>query len=95
MSEAAKLYLLACVQRVQNEPKKAIQTVTSIIAEHGNDVEWLAPSELLSAQIYLDMAMTNSAVNTARQVMNMYAGTYVSGDAARFYNRLGGDGTAE
>ena len=91
VSEAAKLYLLACMQRVQDDPKQAIQTVTGIIADHANDVEWLAPSELLSAHLYLDMAMTNSAVKTARQVMNIYAGTYVSGDAKRFYDQLGGE----
>ncbi|MCF7847901.1 MAG: hypothetical protein K9M45_03535 [Kiritimatiellales bacterium] len=87
-SEAAGLYLQACMQRAQGEPKKAIKTITRVIAEHGNDVEWLAPSEWLGAQLYLDMAMTNSAANTARQVMNIYAGTHISGDAAKLYNQL-------
>ncbi len=93
-SEAAKLYLRACIERAQQQPKTAIQTVTGIIAEHGNDVDWLAPSELLSAHLYLDMAMTNSALNTARQVRNIYAGTHISGDADKLYRQLGGEEAA-
>jgi hypothetical protein len=90
-SEAAKLYLQACTQRAQGDPKAAMQTVIDIIAEHGNDVEWLGPGELLSANLYLDLALTNSALNTARQVKNMYAGSNIGGDGAKLYEQLGGD----
>jgi hypothetical protein len=90
-SEAALLYLKACTQRAQGQSKEALQTVVDIIAEHGNDVEWLGPGELLSAHLYLDLAMTNSALNTARQVKNMYAGSHIGGDGAKLYARLGGD----
>ena len=90
-NEAAKLYLKACTQRAQGQPKEAMQTVVGIVAEHGNDVEWLAPGELLSAHLYLDLAMTNSALNTARQVVSMYAGTHIAGDAQKLYTQLGGE----
>jgi hypothetical protein len=87
-SEAAKLYMQACTQRQQGELKQAMQTVVNIIAEHGNDVEWLGPGELLSANLYLDLALTNSALNTARQVKNMYAGSHIGGDGAKLYEQL-------
>ena len=87
-SEAALLYLKACTQRAQGQPKEAMQTVVDIIAEHGNDVEWLGPGELLSAHLYLDLALTNSALNTARQVKNIYAGSNIGGDGAKLYEQL-------
>ncbi len=85
---AAKLYLQACIQRSQGQFKGAMDSVVSIISEYGNEVEWLGPSELLSAHLYLDLAMTNSALNTARQVKNIYAGTHISADAGALYEQL-------
>ncbi len=87
-SDVVKLYLQACIQRTQGRPKEAIQSAIRIIADHANDVEWVAPSELLCAQVYLDLAMTNSAATTARQVKNIYAGTGVAADAAKLYEQL-------
>ena len=95
-SEAAGLYLKASIQRAGGEPKLAIQTVTVIIEDHANDLEWLPASELLSAYCYLDMTgsnsviSTNSAMNTARQVKNIYAGTAVAVDATKLWASLGG-----
>ena len=82
-SEAAGLYLKASIERAKGEPKAAIQTAIDIIADHGNDLDWMPPAELLCAQLYLDMGMTNSAAHTARQVEHIYAGTHISADAAR------------
>jgi hypothetical protein len=96
-SEAASLYVKASIERAQDNPKEAIQTVTTIIAEHGNDLEWLPQSELLNAYLYLDMTgsnsviTTNSALNTARQVKNMYGGSNVAGDARKLWASLGGE----
>ncbi|VGO22658.1 tetratricopeptide repeat protein [Pontiella sulfatireligans] len=90
-SEAASLYLQASAERAQGQPKVAMQTVVEIIAEHANDVQWMAPSELLSAELYLDMAMTNSAVSTARQVKNIYGGSNIAADANKLYIALGGE----
>jgi hypothetical protein len=95
-SVAAGLFLEASIERAKGEPKKAIQTVTLMIEEHANDLEWLPASELLSAYCYLDMAgtnsiiTTNSALNTARQVKNMYSGTAVAVDATKLWVSLGG-----
>ena len=97
-SEAAALYLKACIQQAKGEPKAAMQIITDVIAEHGNDIDWMAPSELLSAQLYMDMISTNgvgigtnSAINTARQVKNMYGGTAVAADAKKLWIDLGGE----
>ncbi|WP_372809201.1 hypothetical protein [Pontiella sp.] len=90
-SEAAKLYLKASIERAQKHPTLASKTVCEIIAAHGNDLEWMPQSELLSAHLYLDVGLTNSAVNTARQVKNIYAGTNIAGDAAKLFYQLGGE----
>jgi hypothetical protein len=96
-SKAAALYLKALIEQAQGNSKQAIQTVSVIIAEHGNDLEWMPQSELLNAHLYLEMTgtnsviTTNSAMNTARQVKNMYAGSNVAADAKKFWASLGGE----
>jgi len=95
-SEAAGLYLQACIEQAEQRPKDAIKTITLNILDHANDVEWLGPSELLCAHLYLDMVgsnsvvTTNSALNTARQVKNIYAGNYVAANAKKLWTNLGG-----
>jgi|GEM_PF-1835281 len=96
-SPAASLYLDAEIKRAQGQPKEAVQTVAVIIAEHGNDMDWLPSSELLAAYCYLDMTgtnsviSTNSAMYTARQVKNMYHGSPIAADAEKLWVSLGGD----
>jgi hypothetical protein len=95
-NEAAKLYLKACIERAGGDPVTAIQTVTTIITDHANDMEWLPQGELLNAYLYLDMTgtnsliQTNSAMYTARQVKNMYAGSHAAADAEKLWDSLGG-----
>jgi hypothetical protein len=83
-SEAAKVYLKAAILRAQQKPKEAIRMVIKVIADYGNDMDWLPQSELLCAYLYLDLKLTNSAFMTARQVEHLYAGTHISADAAKF-----------
>ncbi len=87
-SAPGKLYLGACVERAKGLPKQAIQLITQLIAEYGNDLDWMPQAELLSAHLYVDMGMTNSAINTARQVKNIYAKSDVGNEAARFQEEL-------
>lgn len=82
-SEAAGLYLQACIERAKGNPREASKIVTEIIASHGNDMEWMPQSELLSARLYLDQAFTNSAANCARQVQSIYGGSNVASDAEK------------
>lgn len=95
-SETARLYLQACIERAEGNQKKAIRTVAGVIIKHANDLEWLGPSELLCAYLYNDMLgpdsviTTNSPLNTARQVKNIYKGSSVAADAEKLWLKLGG-----
>jgi hypothetical protein len=95
-SKAAELYLRACIERAENRPKDAIKTISNLIIDYANDVEWLGPSELLCVYLYMDMLgpdsviTTNSALHTARQVKNIYTGSSVSADAEKIWVSLGG-----
>lgn len=80
-SEPAKLFLGACIERAKQQPREAIKLLTQLIAEHGNELDWMPAAELLCAELYLDMEYTNSAVATARQVSRIYRGDAVAGEA--------------
>lgn len=88
-SEVVSIYLQACIDRVNGEYKKAHKAVAGLILKYGNDQNWLPATELLSAHLYLNEKATNSAVYTARQVMNIYNGTAISADARQFRAELG------
>ena len=75
----AKLYFKAGLERMKGDPERAIETLTQLIVEHPNDEKWIARGELLSAELYLELGMLNSAAATARQVQFLYEGT----DSAR------------
>jgi hypothetical protein len=81
INPSARLYVQACTEHAQKQPKAAIQTAIKLIAEYPNDKEWLPQTELLCAQLYYEMNMTNAAAVTARQVQKFYAGTYVAKEA--------------
>ncbi len=87
-SEAAGLYLQACIEQAKGEPNKASRIVAEIVASHGNDLDWMPQTELLSAILYLDAGMTNSAVGTARQVQSIYAGSNIARDAEKLVAKL-------
>ena len=87
-SETAKLYLKAAILRAKKQPQAAIKVAVDVIADHGNDLDWMPANELLCAKLYLDMGMTNSAVQTARQVEHLYAGTHISADAKKMHELL-------
>jgi len=78
---AAKLYARACVERARQKPETAIQTAVELIAEHPNDLNWMPRTELLCAELYLEMGMTASAGAAARQTQKLYAGTNTGKEA--------------
>jgi len=88
-SPAAALYIKACTLRKKAAYRDAIWTATEVLAEHGNDLLWMPPTELLCARLYLDMGMTNSASLTARQVKHIYTGTRIAVEAKRMRDQLG------
>jgi outer membrane protein assembly factor BamD (BamD/ComL family) len=77
-SPAEKLYTQACMERAKGDPKSAIQTAVKVIALYSGEKEWLARSELLSAELYLELGMPEAADITARQIQNLYAGMDVA-----------------
>jgi len=80
-SEAAKLYMQARIEQAKGNPKAGMKLVCKVIAEHGNNMDWMPSSELLSAYLYFDMGLTNSVLGTAGQVESIYAGSNISKDA--------------
>ncbi len=87
-SAPGKLYLGACIERAKGHPFEAIQMITDLIAQYANDLSWMPQAELLCAHLYMDMGMTNSAINTARQVQNIYTHTDVGNDASKLHEEL-------
>lgn len=85
---AAQLYLKALIEKGQNKPKDAIQTIVRLIAEQPNDKEWLPSAELMGAELYKEMGMTNAAAVTARQVEKLYSGTGIEQEAKQLRSKL-------
>lgn len=85
---AAALYVQAVMERAQGEPREAIQTAVEIISQHVNDMMWLPSAELLCAELYLEMGMTNSALVTARQTEKLYVGTHIGKEAEALFVTL-------
>jgi hypothetical protein len=94
---AARLYFQAEAERRQGHPQAAIQLAARAVTLHYQDVEWLPRNELLCAQLYFELGLTNAAVATARQIENLYTGTEISKKAAALRSRIEGgtDGTPE
>lgn len=84
----ARLYLTVCLERAQGSPEQAIQTAVQLIAEHGNDMKWLPPTELLCAQLYRELGLLESAAATARQAASFYEGTNIGAEARALHAEL-------
>lgn len=85
---AASIYFNARLAYFSKDYDRAISEIIKILTDYKDNVEWLALSELLMVELYLDMGMVNSAINTARQVHNFYNGTTTAIAAERIYNKL-------
>ena len=83
-----KLYLQACIERARGNPKAAFLLVNQIISEHANDLRWMPQSELLNVHLYMDTGLTNSAIQTARQVKNIYRNSNIAVDARNLQTYL-------
>ena len=86
---AAALYVRAEIERAQGNPREAIQTAVELIATHVNDLNWMPSTELLCAELYLEMEMTNSARATARQTEKIYVGLNIEKEAEALRLKLG------
>lgn len=81
-SSAAQLYVQALSEREEGRPKQAIQTASQVVSLHSTDRQWMAKTELLIAELYLELGMLDSAAVTARQVQTLYKGMDVEEKAA-------------
>ncbi len=82
-STVGKLYMKACIERAKQNPKEAFLLVNEIISVYPNDLEWMPQAEFLNVHLYVDIGLTNSAINTARQVKNIYGNSSVAAKARK------------
>jgi len=85
---AAALYARACVERARQTPEIAIQTAVQLIAEHPNNLDWMPLTELLCAELYLEMGRPDSAEAAARQTQKLYAGTNIEKKAQALHTTI-------
>lgn len=78
---AAKLFFKANIERAKGQPELALQTLAQLIVHHAHAEKWIARSELMSAELYLELGMLDAADVTARQVQQLYVGMDVKKQA--------------
>lgn len=93
----ARLYQQASGEKLQGHPQAAIQLAAKAVALHYQDIEWLQRNELLCAELYADLGLTNAAVATVRQIESLYKGTEISKKANALRSKIesGMSGTPE
>jgi tetratricopeptide (TPR) repeat protein len=86
---AEDLYITARFQYLKKDYTKAIETAARIIAFHSQDPDWMRPTELLCAQIYMELARTqknpaflDSADEVIREIALLYRDTDEADQAA-------------
>ena len=78
----AQLYIVARWEQAKGDAKRAIQTVARIISEYSHKEEWIAKSELLSAELYVELGLLDAAAVTVRHVQLLHGGTDEAKQAA-------------
>ena len=91
----AKLYLQACVDRLEGKPEDALKKVAEVVAFHYQDMDWLPYAELLCAELYDETGMTNAAAVTARQIGVLYKGTEFAKKADALRSKIEEGGSDE
>lgn len=86
---AARLNLQALVDRARGNPQAAIRKTAQAVALYHQDSQWLPRNELLCAQLYLELGMTNAADVTARQMQKFYEGTDRAKEADALRAKIG------
>ena len=87
VTPSAKLYLTACIQQKKGEYKESIWSVSDLLEQYANDLDWVPQAELLNAVSYRLLAddevvpYMDSAISTARQVKNIHVDSSCAGEA--------------
>jgi hypothetical protein len=88
LPDPAALYVQAVKERAQGDPKAAFRTAVQIIANNPNNMKWLPRTELLCAQLYIDIGLLESADAAARQTQVFYKGMNVAEEAAELRKQV-------
>lgn len=72
---AARLFFQAGIERAKGNPEKALRQLSHLIVLYAHQEQWLPKSEMLCAELYLEMGMLDAAEVTARQVQFLNKGT--------------------
>jgi outer membrane protein assembly factor BamD (BamD/ComL family) len=81
-SKAEQIYNQALSLQADENAYEAVQVLSELIVHHATNDAFIAKAELLSAQLYTDLALWNAAESTAKQVMNLYVGTETAAEAS-------------
>lgn len=81
-------YKKAVLLRDQGDVAAAIEEVGKGIALNPQEKEWLAKSEVLSAELYLKLGAVTSAEVTARQITLLYPGTEFATEAQKLLEEI-------
>ena len=87
-SNAEEIYNRALSLRADENAYEAVQVLSELIVHHATNDAFIAKAELLSAQLYTDLALWNAAESTAKQVMNLYVGTETATEADSLLNKI-------
>lgn len=71
----ARLFFQANIYRAEGETEQALRTLAELNALYAREDRYIGRSELLSAELYLELGMPDQADVTARQVQMFYEGT--------------------
>ena len=88
ISKAEQLFNRAIELREEGNSYDAIQVLSKGIVHHATNENFIAKSELLSAELYIDLNLLSAADATAKQVVNIYVNTDVAIEAALLRERI-------
>ena len=88
ISKAEQLYNQAIELREEGNSYDAIQVISKGIVHHATNENFIAKSELLSAELYIDLNLLSAADATAKQVVNIHVNTDVAIEAALLRERI-------
>ena len=88
ISNAEQLFNQAVELRDEGNSYDAIQVLSKAIVHHATNENFIAKSELLSAELYIDLNLLSAADATAKQVMNIYVNSDAAIEAALLRERI-------
>lgn len=88
ISQAEQLYNQAMELREEGNSYDAIQVLSKAIVHHSTNKNFIAKSELLSAELYIDLNLLLAADATAKQVMNIYVNSDIAIEANLLRERI-------